>query len=57
VAGVIALAHGLDIMITAEGVEHEEQVDVLRSLGCRHAQGFLFSKAVPAGELERLLRA
>lgn len=52
VAGVIALAHGLDITVTAEGVEHERQAEILRSLGCRRAQGFLYSAAVPAEKID-----
>jgi diguanylate cyclase (GGDEF)-like protein/PAS domain S-box-containing protein len=55
VAGIIALAGSLSIAVTAEGVEHEDQADVLRSLGCPSAQGYLYSRAVPADELTALL--
>ena len=37
--------------MVAEGVETERQLEILRALGCDFAQGFLFSKPVPAGEL------
>jgi diguanylate cyclase (GGDEF)-like protein len=51
VSAVIQLAHALDLEVVAEGVETEQQFDVLRSLDCDFAQGFLFSRPVPAGEL------
>ncbi len=51
VSAVIQLAHALDLQVVAEGVETELQFDVLRSLECDFAQGYLFSKPVPAGEL------
>jgi diguanylate cyclase (GGDEF)-like protein len=51
VSAVIQLAHALDLEVVAEGVETEQQLDVLRSLDCDFAQGFLFSQPVPASEL------
>ncbi|MDD5763307.1 MAG: EAL domain-containing protein, partial [bacterium] len=53
---IIAMAHTLNIEVIAEGVERVEQLDLLKSFGCDLAQGFLFSKAVPAEEFARLLR-
>ena len=41
---LIGLAHGLNLMIVAEGVETERQADILRRLGCDKAQGFLFGR-------------
>ncbi len=55
VAGIIALAGSLSIAETAEGVEHDDQAQVLRRLGCPSAQGFLYSRAVPAEQLTALL--
>jgi len=55
VAGVIALADALGIAVTAEGVEFQEQAEVLRSLHCPGAQGFLYSKAVPPEQAATLL--
>ena len=55
VAGILALAHQLGMSVTAEGVETQEQAELLSSLGCRGAQGFLFSPAVPPEELGPLL--
>jgi len=51
VSAVIQLAHALDLEVVAEGVETEQQFDVLRSLECDFAQGFLFSRPVPAADL------
>jgi diguanylate cyclase (GGDEF)-like protein len=50
VSAVIKLAHALGLQVVAEGVETEQQLDVLDSLDCDFAQGFLFSRPVPAGE-------
>ena len=52
---IIAMAHSLNIEALAEGVERVEQLDLLKSFGCDLAQGFFFSKAVPAEEFTRLL--
>ena len=39
--------------ITAEGVENEQQAAILAGLGCTEVQGFLYSRPVPASELEK----
>jgi len=52
---IISLAHQLDIEIVAEGVETETQRAALAELECDWAQGFLFSRAVPAAEASALL--
>ena len=54
--GIVALAHGLGLGVVAEGVETEEQLAALREMGCDKAQGFLFSRALPSADFERLLR-
>jgi diguanylate cyclase (GGDEF)-like protein/PAS domain S-box-containing protein len=51
VAGIIAMAHGVDLTVIAEGVETAEQLDILRDLGCDQAQGYYFGRPVPAGDL------
>ena len=53
----ITLAHSLKLKVVAEGVETEEQAQALRELNCDQAQGFLYSKPVPADELARMLPA
>jgi len=54
VRAVAALANGLGMTATAEGVETREQLDRITSEGCTEMQGFLFSKPLPAQEIERL---
>jgi diguanylate cyclase (GGDEF)-like protein len=44
---VISLAHGLNVRVTAEGIEHPDQLQLLRALGCDLGQGYLFQAAVP----------
>ena len=55
VASVISLAHSLGLHALAEGVENQAQLDVLRDLGCDSAQGWVWSRAVPAADFARLL--
>lgn len=47
---IIQLAQTLQLGVIAEGVENEEQANLLQSLGCRFAQGFYYSKPAPAEE-------
>ena len=51
IASVITLARGLDIATTAEGVETEQQLELLRVAGVTSAQGYLFGRPVPVSEL------
>jgi PAS domain S-box-containing protein len=53
---IIAMGHGLNLNVVAEGVETHPQLEYLRELGCDEYQGYLFSAAVPAGQFEELLR-
>jgi len=55
VRAVVGLSDALGISTNAEGVENNEQAAMLRALGCREAQGFLYSKAVPREALHALL--
>ena len=48
VSSIVAMAHGLDLAVTAEGVETEAQVAFLREEGCEEVQGFLFGRPEPA---------
>jgi diguanylate cyclase (GGDEF)-like protein/PAS domain S-box-containing protein len=56
VASLVALAHLLDLNVTAEGVETETQVDLLRTIGCDTGQGQWFGAAASAEDLDRLLK-
>ena len=55
IRGIVGLAAGLGMSTTAEGVEKPSQLEVLRAYGCHEAQGFLFGRAAPASEIERML--
>jgi len=51
----IALARALDMGVTAEGVETEEQAELARLAGCDQIQGWLYYRALPASEIDRLI--
>ena len=57
VSTIISLAHSLDLVVVAEGVETEDQAKYLRLLKCNAAQGDLYGKPLPADEVARMLRA
>ncbi|HVN52461.1 MAG TPA: EAL domain-containing protein, partial [Acidimicrobiales bacterium] len=51
VRATVELAHNLGLLVTAVGVENEEQLEALGILGCDRAQGYLFAPPVPADQL------
>ena len=55
VQAVVSIAAASDMTTTAEGVETEQQRNLLYILGCTEMQGYLFSPAIPAAEVRRLL--
>ena len=55
VASIITLAHSLKLKVVAEGVETDQQRKLLTQLKCDELQGYLISRPVPAGALEKLL--
>jgi len=54
VKALIDIAHKLGIIVIAEGVETEEQRQLLEAMGCNQFQGYLFSKPLPPQEFERI---
>jgi EAL domain-containing protein (putative c-di-GMP-specific phosphodiesterase class I) len=55
VSSIIGLASAFNLVAIAEGVETEEQLELLRKLRCNHSQGFLHSRPVPVEQLEQML--
>jgi EAL domain-containing protein (putative c-di-GMP-specific phosphodiesterase class I) len=56
VQAVVSIAKARSIVTTAEGVETETQLDLLRALDCTEMQGYLFSPPRPAAQIAKLLR-
>jgi diguanylate cyclase (GGDEF)-like protein/PAS domain S-box-containing protein len=56
VDAIISLAHGLRMEVVAEGVETADQLNYLRNRGCDVVQGYVYSRAVPRKDFERILR-
>ena len=56
VKSMIALLHGLGFEVVAEGVETSKESSLLYNIGCDYAQGYLFSRPLPALEFQELLR-
>jgi EAL domain-containing protein (putative c-di-GMP-specific phosphodiesterase class I) len=57
VDAILAMAHSLGLSVVAEGVETAEQASLLQAHACEQAQGFLYSRAVPAALFATLLDA
>jgi len=53
--GLLALARELDLTVIAEGIETDQQLDVLRRLRCQAGQGFRLARPMPAAELLQVL--
>ncbi len=56
IEGAVSMIKSLGIQVVAEGVETREQADFLRHTGCDLAQGYFFSRPVPAAQFEELLK-
>ncbi len=55
VCAMIAMAHGLGLRVTAEGIDHPATLELLSRLGCHEAQGYLLGRPMPAAEAEKHL--
>jgi diguanylate cyclase (GGDEF)-like protein/PAS domain S-box-containing protein len=55
VAAVVGMGRALKLTVVAEGIETQDQVEVLRELGCHVGQGYLFAKPLSAADLQDLL--
>ena len=56
IRAVMRLGSSLGMITTAEGVETEQQLEILRAEGCMQVQGYLFSRPIPVGEIPALLK-
>ncbi|MBA1335084.1 MAG: diguanylate cyclase/phosphodiesterase (GGDEF & EAL domains) with PAS/PAC sensor(s) [Firmicutes bacterium] len=55
VSSIITMAHNMDMVVTAEGVDKEEQLNILNSLNCDDMQGYLYSKPLTEEEFLRFM--
>ena len=55
IRAAIAMAHGLNMQVVAEGIETQEQQALLSEMGCDYGQGYLISKPMPEAEMDRYL--
>lgn len=54
--GMISFVHNLGIEVLCEGVETEQQFEMLRNMGCDYMQGYYFYRPVPYAEVEKYIR-
>jgi EAL domain-containing protein (putative c-di-GMP-specific phosphodiesterase class I) len=50
------MSHKLGKKVVAEGIETQEQLDLLKAAGCDFGQGYLFSRPIPADKFESLIK-
>lgn len=55
VRAIVSLAHGIGLEVVAEGVTSSRQLELLRGMGCDHAQGYLFAEPGGVADMEALL--
>ena len=55
-SAIIAMSHGLKLQVVGEGIETEEQLEILKFQGCDLAQGFYFSRPIPADQFEKNIK-
>lgn len=57
VRAIVAMAHSLELIVVAEGIENSEQLAFLKEIGCDVIQGFYFSKPLPAEQFQQYVLA
>ncbi len=57
IRAVVAMADSLDMTTTAEGVENEEEAEMIRRLGCNKIQGFHFGRPMPSEDARKIFRS
>jgi diguanylate cyclase (GGDEF)-like protein/PAS domain S-box-containing protein len=57
VNAIVSLARNLELNVVVEGVERQAQIDCLLVIGCTEAQGYFFSKPLPARRIEMMMKA
>ena len=55
VAAIISLGHIMGYEVISEGVEEDDQLEILREIGCDYIQGFIWGKPLPTEEVEKLV--
>jgi len=55
VRAILAIGHSLNLKVSAEGVQSEEELAILRDLGCIEGQGYYFGKPIPAADIDPAL--
>ena len=55
VEAIVTLGRSLGLRVNAEGIENEDQAELLRRLGCDEAQGYLYTKPLPETECTKFL--
>jgi EAL domain-containing protein (putative c-di-GMP-specific phosphodiesterase class I) len=57
IRAVVAMADSLEMSTTAEGVETEDELTMVRRLGCRKIQGYYFGRPMPSADARALFRS
>jgi diguanylate cyclase (GGDEF)-like protein len=55
IGSLVTMAHGLDMLVVAEGIEQQSQIDQLAALGCDYGQGFLLGSPASAKDIDAML--
>ena len=55
VSSIVDMVHKFRMCAVAEGIEHPEQVEYLKQIGCDYVQGYVFYRPLPQADFEKLL--